>query len=102
MGLDISKIYTDHDSNIIGCHRNALLPDEGSNTVYNPYLDTASKPNLGITKCDKYLFNDLLNLNINTPSYKFEYKDYGTPKSLPKDMKETQLGGISFKEDNRT
>ena len=27
LGLDISRISTDHNSNIIGCHRNKLLPD---------------------------------------------------------------------------
>ena len=31
--LDIYRIYTYHDSDIIGCHRNALLPDEGINKV---------------------------------------------------------------------
>ena len=48
--LDIYRIFTDHNSNITGHHRNTLLPDEGSNKVSKTDLDTASKPNLDITQ----------------------------------------------------
>ena len=48
-----------------------IIPDEGSNNVSKPGIDTASKPNLDITQFAKYLFNDPLNLNPNTPSSKF-------------------------------
>ena len=33
LGLDISRISTDHYSHIIGRYSNALLPDKGSNKV---------------------------------------------------------------------
>ena len=59
--IDIYRIYTDYDSSIIGLHRNYLLPDEGSNKVFKPDLDMASKPYLDIIKCNKYLFNDPFN-----------------------------------------
>ena len=51
--LDISMIYTDYDSNIKGCHRNAILPDEGSNNIPNTDLDTASKSNIAISQFAK-------------------------------------------------
>ena len=31
MGLEISRVSTDYDFNIIGPHRNALVPDEVRN-----------------------------------------------------------------------
>ena len=34
-------VSTDYDSNIIGHHRNAILPDEGSNKVFKPDIDVA-------------------------------------------------------------
>ena len=40
----------DLDYNIIGCHKNALLPDEGINKISKPDLYTVSKPNLDITQ----------------------------------------------------
>ena len=58
LGLDILRVSTDYDSNIIGHYRNALPPDEGSNKVSNPDNYTASKPNLGTTQCAKYLLNE--------------------------------------------
>ena len=90
--LNISIISTDYDSNIIGRHRNTLLPDEGSNMVSKPYLNTASKTDIDITQYDKYLLNELLNPNINSPSSNFSCKDYGTLTTLTKDRKETQPG----------
>ena len=101
MGLDISRIFTDHDFNIIGHHRNSLLPDEWINKVSNPDIDTASKPNFYITQCTKYLFNDPLNININTSSYNVVCKCYVTPTTLPKYRKKVQPGRISSKEGNR-
>ena len=98
LGLDISRAYTYYDSNVIGHHRKVLLPDEGSNNVSKPDLDNDSKPNIDITQCAKYLLNDPL--NPNSPSSNFSCKYYGTPKTLPKDMKESQPGGISRKEVN--
>ena len=89
LGPDISIIFTDHDSNIIGFHRNALFPDEGGNKVSNPDLDTASKHNLDITQCANYLFNDPFNIDLDTPSSNFSCKDYGTPTTPPKDRKES-------------
>ena len=74
LGLDISRFSTDYDSNIIGHHRNTLLPDEGSNKVYNPDLGTSFKNNLDITQCAKYLLDDPLNINHNTPSSNVECK----------------------------
>ena len=53
LGLDTSRIFIDYDSNIIGRHRNTLLPVEGSNKVSKPGLDTASKYNLETTQCAK-------------------------------------------------
>ena len=50
LGLDIFRISTYNDSDIIGHLRNTLLPDEGGNKVFKPDIDTASKPNIGITK----------------------------------------------------
>ena len=41
--LDISTTFTNRDSNIIGCHRNAFLTDEESNKVSKPDIETASK-----------------------------------------------------------
>ena len=102
MGLDKYRIYTDYDSSIIGLHRNYLLPDEGSNKVFKPDLDMASKPYLDIIKCNKYLFNDPFNININTPSSDFKFKYYGTPINLPKDRKEIQPVEISQNEGNRS
>ena len=101
MGLDISRISIDRDYNIIGCHRSALLPNEGSNKVSNPDNYTASKPNLGTTQCAKYLLNEKMNINPNTTSFNFSCKDYGVPTTLPKDRKEIQPGRISRKEGNR-
>ena len=87
MGLDISRISTDHDSNIIVRHRNVILPDEGSNNVSKPDIYTASKPNLGITQFAKYIFNDPLYLNPNTPSSNFACKYYFMHKTQPKGRK---------------
>ena len=72
--ITTNMITTEYESDIIGCHRSEILPDEGSNKVSKPNLDTDSKPDLDITQCTNYLFNDPLNLNINTPSYNFSYK----------------------------
>ena len=91
----------DCDYNIICFHRNALLPDSGSNKVSKPDLDTVSKPYLDITQCVKYLFNDLLNLNTNIPSSYSACKDYVTNTTLQNDRKRIQPGGISRKYDNR-
>ena len=71
MGLDISRISTYRDYNIIGYHRNVILPDEESNNFSKPGLDTTFKPNLDITQFAKYIFNDPLNLNPNTASSNF-------------------------------
>ena len=90
MGLEISRISTGHDSNIIGRHRNTLLTNEGNNKVSNPDLDTASTLNVDITQCTKYPLNDPLNLNPNTPSSNFACTAYGTHTILPKDMHESQ------------
>ena len=87
LGPEISRIYTDRDSDITGRHRNALLPDEGGNKFYKLDIDTSSKINIDITHCSKYLFNDPLNQNLSTPSSNFAFKDYGTPTTLPKDRK---------------
>ena len=46
LGLDISTISPDCYYNIICHHRNALLPDEGSNKVPKPDLNMASKSNI--------------------------------------------------------
>ena len=100
LGLDISRVSIDYNSNIIGHHNNMLIPDEGSNKVSKPDLDTASKPNLDITQCAKYLFNDPLNLNLSTPSSNFVCKYYGTPITPPKDSKYIQPGVNSCKEGN--
>ena len=89
LGLDISSISTDNDSNIIGCHSNGLLTNEGRNKVSNPDLDTASKPDIDITKCTQYIYNNPLNLNLNTSSSNFSFRDYGTPTTPPKDRKES-------------
>ena len=104
--LDISRFSTDYDSYIVGPHRNALLPNEGSNEISKPDIYTASKPDLFIPQCAKYLFNYPLDLNINTPSSNLSWKGYGTLTTLPKDTlkkykKESQPGGISRKEGNR-
>ena len=80
MGLDKYRIYTDYDSNIIVHHRKVLLSDEGSNKVSKTDLDMDSKPNPDMNQCSKYLFNDKLNLNRNTPSYHFACRDYVRPK----------------------
>ena len=101
LGLDISRVSIDYNSNIIGHHNNMLIPDEGSNKVSKPDLDTASKPNLDITQCAKYLFNDPLNLNLSTPSSNFACKYYVTHTTLPKDSNQSQPGNISHKEGNR-
>ena len=74
-----------------------FLPDEGSNNVSKPVIYMASKPNLDITQFAKYLFNDPLNLNPNTPSSNFAFKYYGIHKTLPKGRKEIQPGVISSK-----
>ena len=87
----------DLDYNIIGCHKNALLPDEGINKISKPDIYTVSKLNIDITQCAKYIFNDPLNLNTNTPSSYFTCKDYGTKKTLPKDRKRIQPRGIPRK-----
>ena len=86
-GIDISRVSTDSYSNIIVHHRNSLLPDDGIYKVFKPDIDTASKPNLNITKCANYLFTYPLNVNTNTPSYNFAYKYYGTHKTQPMDIK---------------
>ena len=72
--VGISRISTDHDSNTIGRHRNALLPDYISNKVYKPDLDTEYKPYLDINNCTKYLFNDPFNINTNPSSYNLSCK----------------------------
>ena len=64
-----------------------LFPDERSNNDSDVDTDTASKPNLDITQCSKYLYNDPLNTNPNTPSSNFLCKYYGTPTKIPKDRK---------------
>ena len=87
LGPDTSRIYTDHDYNIIGFHRKALLTDDIINKVYNPDIDMSSKPNIEITQCAKYLFNETLNLSTNTPSSNFSCTDYVTHTTLPKDRK---------------
>ena len=71
------------------------------NNFYNSDLDTDSKPDLDITRCAKYLINDPLNINPNTPSSNFACKDYGTHRTLPKDRNNIQPGGISHKGGNR-
>ena len=48
LGLYISRISTDFYSNIIGRHRNKLLPDKGRNTISKIDPDKSSKPDLGI------------------------------------------------------
>ena len=53
LGLDISRVSTFYDSNIIGHYRNVILPDGESDKVSKTYLDTDSKPNIDITKCAK-------------------------------------------------
>ena len=57
-----------HYYNIIVHPRNALIPVDGSNKVSNTDSNTASKHNLETTQFAKYIFNDSLNLNTNTPS----------------------------------
>ena len=100
LGFDISRISTDNDSNIIGRHRNVILPDDGSNKVSKPDIDTDYKPNIDIIKCDKNLFNDPLNLSTNTPSSNVECKYYDTYTTLPRVRKEIQPVGFSRKEGN--
>ena len=39
LGLDISRVYIDYDSNIMGHHRNAILPNEGGNKFSKPDID---------------------------------------------------------------
>ena len=85
VGLYIYKISTDYGSSIKGPHRNEFLPDEGKNKNSNPDIDTASKPDLDITQCTEYIFNDQLNPNLNTPSSNFAPKDNGTTKIQLKD-----------------
>ena len=102
LGLDISRIFTDHNFNIIGRHMNTLLPDEGSNKVSKPDLDVDSKHNIDITHFSKYLCNDPLNPNTNAPSSNCTCKDYVTHTTPPKDRKESQPGRISCKEGNRS
>ena len=103
--LDISRVSTDYDYNIIGPHRNALFPDDGSNEVSKPVFDTASKPDLVITQCAKYLLNDPLNLNINNPgsciACKYYVKHTALSKdTLPKCRKGSRPGVISRYEGN--
>ena len=100
LGLDISRIFIDHDPNIIGHHRNALLTYEGNNNVYKPDFDMASKPNIDITQFNKYIFDDPLNININTPSSNFACQAYSTPTTLPKYRKDIQHGRVSHKDGN--
>ena len=84
--IGIYRIYKKYDSNIIGLHRNYLLPDEGSNKVSKPELDMASKPYIKIIKCAKYILNDPLNQYQHTSS-NFLCKYYGTPTTLTNDRK---------------
>ena len=84
LGLDISRVSTYYNSNIIGHQNNVLPSDEGSNKVSNTDIDMDSKPNISITQYAKYLFNETLNPNTNTPSSNFSHKDYGTPATLTK------------------
>ena len=102
VGVDISRIYTDYDSNIIGPHMNTILTDEGRNKDSNTGLDKYSKPDIDTTKWSKFLLNDPLNLNINPPNCIFVQKYYGTPITLPKDRKESQPSIISHKKVNIT
>ena len=53
LGPEISRISTYHDSNIIACHRNVLLPDEGINEVSNTDPDTSFTPNNDFIHWDK-------------------------------------------------
>ena len=82
MGLDISRISKDYNSNIIGRHRNMFIVNEGRNKASNTYLYT--------TNCSKLIYNDLLNLNINRQGSIFERKCYGKIITLKKDRKEIQ------------
>ena len=100
--LDISRVSTYYDSNILDRHRTAFLTNEGRNKAYNPDPDKDSTPDLDITQCTKKLFNDPLNLNIKPPSSNFSKKDNGTPIIPPKYRKGSQPGRISYKEGNRT
>ena len=43
LGLDISRIFIDYDSNVIDQHRNALLSDEERNKASSPDLDMDSR-----------------------------------------------------------
>ena len=55
--LEISKVSTDYDSNVIYHHRNALPTVEGSDNVSNSDLDMVYKPNIGIIQWTKYLYS---------------------------------------------
>ena len=59
------------------------------------------KPNIDITQCTKWIFNDPFNLNINTPSSNFLCKEYGTPTTLPNHRKESKHVWISCNEVSR-
>ena len=50
LGLYISRVSTDYGSNIIGHHRNALLPNESSNKFFKPDIYMAYKPILDINQ----------------------------------------------------
>ena len=94
LGIDISSISTDCDSNIIGCHGNALLTYEGRNKVSNPDTYTYSKPDLYTTQCNKNPYNYPLSLNLNTPSSNFACKDYVTSTILTTDNVSKYIKGI--------
>ena len=100
--LEISRVSTYYDSNIIGRHRISLLPYEGRNKDYKPDIDTYSKPDIDSTKCTKYLLNDPLNLNIKPPGSNLTKKYNGIPIIPPKYINGSQPGGISCKDGSRT
>ena len=100
LGLDIYRIITYYDFNIISHHRNALITDEGRNKVSNPDTYTYSKPDLYTTQCNKNPYNYPLSLNLNTPSSNFACKEYVistilTTYNLPKYIKGIKPVGIS-------
>ena len=72
--LKYPGISTYHNSNIIGRHRNAILPEKRIKKVSKPGLETASKPNFDKIHYAKFLVNEPLDININTLSYNFSCK----------------------------
>ena len=92
--LDIYRISTYHHSNIIGHHRNALLPDEEVYKVSNPGLYMDSKPNLDINHCAKYLFNDQLDINLNTQVLSFHTNTMLHPQPYQRIVSRVNLAGF--------